>query len=410
MRRSMFVFMVLLMSSLMAGIVNAAPESGYLEVILQSYEPYPAEPGSYITVKIKADNIGKKEAPNVKFELLPEYPFSLDPNENAEKRFGSLDPGDDVVLEYKVRVDEKAVIGQNELKLRYTYDGMTWARQDFDIQVRLAESILTVSDITTDPGVLPPGEPAQLVVELSNLAGTALRDVSVNLDLAAQSSDGMALPFAPLYSTSEKALRYIGGGEVERLTFDLITYPDAESRIYRIPLTVSYKDESGTAVTKNDVIGIVVGAEPSLTAAIESVDMMGGSYEVSVRLINKGVTDLKFLDVRLEETDDYKILSTSNEVYIGGLDSDDFDSASFRISPTGETSSIELPLILEYKDANNNAYADQVTLTMDLSALQALAGGSGGSTGTLVVIMLVLVGVGFFFYKRHKKKKKRQQH
>lgn len=101
------------------------------------YEPYPVDPGDYFTLWIKAENIGDEVAKNATFELLPEYPFSLDSNENPIREFGQLSSEEPVVMNYKVRVNKDAVEGTNEIELRYSANGDkdSWVTKKFDIEV-----------------------------------------------------------------------------------------------------------------------------------------------------------------------------------------------------------------------------------------------------------------------------------
>lgn len=105
------------------------------------YEPYPVNPGEYVHMWIKAENIGKELAKNTIFELLPSFPFSVDSAAEAVQELGQLG-GVPVVLEYKIRVDKNAVEGANELKFRYKADKDTesWIYQTFQIQIANAQT------------------------------------------------------------------------------------------------------------------------------------------------------------------------------------------------------------------------------------------------------------------------------
>lgn len=106
------------------------------------YEPYPVNPGEYFTLWVKAENIGSTEAGDAIFELAPKFPFSLDSNENPVRELGKLAAGQVVVFQYKVRVDEDAVAGINELELKYKTnpDDSYWYYQPFDISVENAQT------------------------------------------------------------------------------------------------------------------------------------------------------------------------------------------------------------------------------------------------------------------------------
>jgi len=97
-----------------------------ISVNLINQEPDPAEPGKYVDVRIKFDNNGTGEARDVDVEILPEYPFSLDPGRHAVRSIGILQSrqrGDvGVIVKYRLRGDKNAVEGENELKVRYRID------------------------------------------------------------------------------------------------------------------------------------------------------------------------------------------------------------------------------------------------------------------------------------------------
>lgn len=93
---------------------STSPDYGGIQVASLKYEPYPANPGEYVDVWIKA-KIGSS-VDYAKFEFVGNFPFSLDSNENPVREYEDF--SGDVVMHYKVRVDEDAVEGDNELKIK----------------------------------------------------------------------------------------------------------------------------------------------------------------------------------------------------------------------------------------------------------------------------------------------------
>ncbi len=405
------IVLLLFVVLLTAGVFAA--DTSFVNIVLQSYDPYPAEPGTYITAKFKASNLGNAVASDFRVEFVPQYPFSLDSTTDALQSFGSLNPGDDVVFEYKIRVDEKAVIGDNTLTLKKTLDGIDWDDHDYNVLVKVSESVLSVAKITTTPEEFIPGETGTLDVSLENLAGTLLKDVSVKLNLETQSSSTtgtvfMDLPFAPVYSTTEKKLRYLEGGDTKIISFNLKTYADAESKLYKIPMTISYTDDSGNSFSKSDLVGVVVGSQPKLTTLIESSDIHspGESGEILIKFINKGVTNIKFLSAKIKESNEISVLSTMKEAYIGNLDSDDYDSATFRIKVSKEVASrtsVTIPVLVEFMDANNKEYSEAINLELPFLSDSELGIQKKSPIGTIIFVILVVVVLGLIIWKRKKK-------
>ena len=131
----MLVGIFALLVSLTASAIIIETDSGivsdgsYLHVTLVNQDPYPAEPGGYVELLFKLENWGVGKAENVVVELKPEYPFSIDPGTDAIRELGTIgctqgDDGDEqaFLLKYKVRVDEDAIDGENEIKLKYSYE------------------------------------------------------------------------------------------------------------------------------------------------------------------------------------------------------------------------------------------------------------------------------------------------
>ncbi|UZE93809.1 MAG: hypothetical protein IB618_03515 [Candidatus Pacearchaeota archaeon] len=123
--------------------VQANEKYTYLDVTLLNQDPYPAQPDNYVDLIFKIENEGGSEAEDVLVELLPEYPFSLDPGVSAIKRIGlirgSQYGAEAVFVKYRVRVDKDAIDGENGIKLRYIYntEGI-WDKffeKEFDIMI-----------------------------------------------------------------------------------------------------------------------------------------------------------------------------------------------------------------------------------------------------------------------------------
>lgn len=406
--KKIIALLMLILFSL--GATAADPTNAAFDIVLLSYEPSPAEPGAYVEVNIKATNIGKAAATNAQFELVEEYPFSLDPDETALKKFGRVGGlQQEVILTYNVRIDPQALFGDTPLKLRYTTDGSTWLSKELTINIKTSEAILSISEIET-PETLVPGETSPIEITLKNLAESTLKDVTLKLDLAeevATTASGIVtrdLPFIPVGSGMEKKEKFLGPGKEIAFGFNLRTYADADSKIYKIPMIITYKDESGTEYTKNDILGVVVGANPRLNVELEecklsSVNVPG---DVTFRIVNKGVTSVKFLTASVtEKAESYEVIGARDH-YVGEVDSDDYETVTFRIKPLKDDITVNVEL--EFKDANNKNHEE----TAPVSGVECMNGNGKAAMGAtqIIVVLAVVAVVGFFIYKKLKKKKR----
>ena len=380
-----------------------------IAVTLINQEPDPAEPGKYVDVRFKFDNNGSGEARNVMVELLPEYPFSLDSGVNAARNIGtiqSMQRGDvGIIVKYRLRVDENAVEGENDLKIRYKIEGYSWIEpEEFKVGVRTHDAILSVDSVAVDKKSFEPGSNGIVKIKVTNNADSFLQDVKATLNLG-------DVPFAPLGSTNEKSVYQIDSKGSYEFDFNLLAEPDAKSNIYKVPLKISYSDVLGNVYIKNGTIGIVIGAKPELSVTLDTTEVYETqkSGNVIIKVVNKGVTNIKFANVKLMPGKDYRILS-NDEDYLGNIDSDDYETAEFKIYVENKKDKkIILPIRLEYMDANNNEYKTDMNIEMPLySASEAkkfgLAAGNG-KTGFVIVVLIVAAGL--FAYRRWKRSRKK---
>jgi len=410
------IIIVAILLVVLALFVSAAKQSTTrpartddIEVNLINQEPDPAEPGRYVDVRFKFDNNGTGEAKNVIVELLPEYPFSLDPGIDSVKSVGTMQSrqrGDvGVIVKYRLRVDLNAVEGENELRLRYKIDNGGWiVPEEFFVDVQTQDAILSIESISIADNYLKPGSSSTVGITVSNKADSVLRDIEVKLGLG-------GLPFIPLGSSNEKSIYKIGAKKDYKFEFEILANPEAESGVYQVGLKISYSDELGKRYFKNTTIGLIIGTIPDLSVTLDDTDIYekDNSGEIIVKVVNKGVTDVKFMNLKLMPGPDYKILS-NDEIYLGNIDSDDFETADFDIfvDKTGRTQ-INLPVILEYKDANNNDFEDAIELKLNLySGSEAKKFGFKEQNGFVgVLIVIIIVAAGLFYYRKYRKKKKK---
>ncbi len=390
------------------------PSQKSVRVKSTRYDPFPVEPGSYFNVWIRIENFGSADIRNFEFRLVPEYPFSLDSNENAEREFGLLEAGSQVLFNFKIRTDINAVEGSNPLHYEYSLTGAQWNPGQFNIEIYTLDPILSIEEVIIGKDPAAPGEEVPIEIKLKNLADSALKDVNVKLNFIefSQGATGVTvteLPISPKGSGDEKTIKIMEGGDEKSVEFNLIIEPDAESTVYKLPVTITYNDMQGINYTKNTIISMVVGSEPDLAVTIDSstANMAGKVGEITVKFVNKGFSEIKFLYVTLEKNGGFEIISPS-EVYLGNVDSDDYESADYDVyvNPNAQ-GEITFPLTIEYKDANNNHYTKNLNLkTRIYSGREAkMFGIVEGGSATGIIIMIVIVVGGIFGYRKWKKRK-----
>lgn len=335
-------------------VANPFSSSYDIVITLINQDPDPGEPGQYVDVRFRVENQGTEPGKNVSIELLPAFPFSV--VGSARKDIGTLEAqqkgSEGVVVKYRLRVDGAALEGENQLELRYQVMEGGWAKlSPFNITIKAQDAILAVMEVETDPDQVHPGEKVNVTLTLRNLAARTLKNVQVKLELD-------NVPFAPFHTTNEKTIVRLGSQEEKSATFTLVTDPDAASQIHKILYKLSYQDEQQVSYARNGTFGMMVYDKPQFLVNLEDSEVYEqlDNGNIVISLSNTGTSTLKFVTLELKESAAYQVLS-AKKVYLGNLESDDYETAEFMIHPTNEESqSIPLNLLVEYKDNYNQAY------------------------------------------------------
>ena len=111
-----------------------------INIVLVNQDPYPAMPGDYVKIVFQVSGIAGSDCGKVEFELLDEYPFSLDPGVESKivMRTGTYvkDYQNFFLIPYKLRVHEDALDGENKITVRYSFRGGDVVfSEDFNITV-----------------------------------------------------------------------------------------------------------------------------------------------------------------------------------------------------------------------------------------------------------------------------------
>jgi hypothetical protein len=405
MNKKITLFAILAILSMMfASFVFAAtPSTDAIKLSLINQDPNPVSPGDYVTVKIRVENLGQDSVTGVKVTLVQQYPFSLDPGVSNVKSVGTMgafqkmtDSNDlSAVVEYKLRVAKDAVEGTNKIKVQYESDASSMQTYEFDIQVKTQDYGLVISSVKSDK--FEPGKSGNVEIMLSNPSDSTLRDVTVSLDLSSAT-----LPFAPVDSATSKKVKFLLSNQESIFRFGLMPYATADSMVYKIPVTISYYDSANTLVEKNEIVGIVVGANADLSIYSDTKDFFAGVDRgtVTVKFVNKGLINVKLLSANLKDGVDYEVIS-SNENYIGSVDSNDFETADFTIIKKTSSDNFNLNLVATYMDANNNAYTKEVSIPVKL--YPAATTSSNSSWIFIVIIVVVVAFIGFRVWKKKRK-------
>jgi hypothetical protein len=428
---SSIIFAIVALCSVVLADTETILPGGSIRVSMISQVPDPVAPGEYAELRWMVTNLGSKPLEDVEFRLVPDYPFELLGTDGGIKGLGTIQghqKGEEgIVLYYRVRINEGAAEGVNKLTLMYRFKGMEdWSKLDyFSIRVRNLYAAVIIDSFDMVPSVVAPGSVGKLNIKLTNMAESTMKDVDLKLDLTLssipRSATGAessllfdALPFTPIGSSGEKRLGQLKPGKSATFSFDLMVYPAAASKVYKVPLMLSYNDGQGNLSAKSDLVSIVVGASPDIYAVIDKSDLVAGKKSgiISFKFVNRGVTDIKFLDVQLKDTADFDVVS-SKEEYVGNVNSDDYESVDFSLYLKNnvdkkKSSTISFPLHITFKDANNVDYAKDANLEYKIYTAEEKGAVQSSSLAIIIAVIVVMIIV-WIVYRRWEKRRKEKK-
>jgi len=351
------LFIIIFGMANMAMAQNVNPEYDIISGLYISnatyYSPYPVEPGRYFDLYVRLKSVvSKGSLTNVSCWIEPSYPFSIDQTDQSKFDIGNLATYQEVLLKFKIRVDEKAVTGSNNLVLTCSADGKTQSTK-LPIYIQAHDAILQISNVESIPIIFEPNKIGTLILTLNNLASVTLKDITVKLEIEDEN-----IPFAPINETNENRIQIIESGNEKNVTFNLIALSNAIAGTYKIPVTITYFDMLGKKYTKNVIIGLQIRTQPDLLVIHDQTTIVKNNAKntIPILIVNRGKSKITFVTVELLEPHNGFILLGPNIYYIGGINSDDSETAEYEIFVNTSSKQITIPVKIIYKDELENHY------------------------------------------------------
>ena len=266
--------------------------------------------------------------------------------------------------------------------------------------------IASVSALVVDADYITifSGEDGKISVDIENNHNFDIEDISMSLELD-------EIPFTSVGS-SEKDIDDIDEDDDDSVSFTLRASTDITPGDYNIPYKVKYTNvDTDERETKEGSFGIRVSAKTEIDFSVETKDaILEKQGRVSLKIVNKGLGEVRFVDVQIFPQA-YELLSTE-KIYIGNIDSDDSDFASFDV--IFKSTDTVLSAKVDYKDFDNNEKSETVNLPFKVyTQEEALELGLIQKSNTLlylgVVVVLVIVWFGWRTYRKSKKRKQREE-
>ncbi len=393
---------------LWAAPVSATPGDGNLDLVVLRTDPSPAVAGQYFDLLLKVENTGTGYSEDVKIELLPEYPFYLDPQEEAIKEYGTLPIATPLEVKYKIRVDENAIDGINKLTVEYSSKDGAKKKQELNIEVEQKDIELALGSINSQPAkIVSDLEDAKLEIEIMNVGDADAKLATSKLMLP----DG--------FSTSSSYSDIDNLGTIAEDGSSVATYyidvdEDVDDGKYNATLRIRYKDDTGSeSEYMEEMIGfdIPVMGKPKfeIKEAVTSpkrpmVGQKDAKLEFSIE--NTGSKKAESVSVRVLKKSDQPLSFAEKTDYIGTMDATTIGEAVLEFDVDEGAAAkqylMEMEIRYIYEDT---VYVDYSTVPVDVvPAKERSNNNTGVALGVIAIAAIAYLARGRFMKSKEAKR------
>jgi hypothetical protein len=255
-------------------------------------------------------------------------------------------------------------------------------------------SAVVINSVFVDQ--ISPGKEGNIEIEVKNVFDEDVEDVTISLNFK-------DTPFIPI-GTSEQTEEEIKDDDKEEYNFRIKASADSAPGDYEIPYTLEYTREKEVK-TRTGTIGVKITANPVLSfTGSASGAIVNKQGTISIKAVNKGFSDARFVSIKLIP-DGFTLLS-DDEIYIGEIESDDFETASFTVLFTDKRASAIA--IVEYINFENEQVVQNIQIPLKIyDAEEALKLGLTSKNNTpLIVSVIITIILLWILFRTVRKRQK----
>jgi hypothetical protein len=264
---------------------------------------------------------------------------------------------------------------------------------------------ITTTLLNQDPDPVGQGQTVEVRFKIENDGAQTLEDIEVEI-----------LPNYPFALYSGDAIRKLGklragqtGADAIIVDYKLRVDSAAVEGDNEIELVVRSGRVEVSYTQDEFMIDIGEYNIPELKVYLRETDIVqpNSKGSITVEIANVDKADVKFLQLSLLPSEDYKLLSSSNYVYLGDVDSDDTESEDFDIFVQNvKGGEVNIPVLLQYKDVEEAEYEQEFEIIFSVYEQDELSkyGLNQRNYTLIVIVILILLVIGYIYWKKRKKR------
>lgn len=274
-----------------------------------------------------------------------------------------------------------------------------WLFASFVIIV-YALSFISAVIVDADFVTIYPGKSGTINIDVENNEDFDIEYITLGLDLE-------NVPFTSIGSSIEE-IDDIRDGDDDSASFTLRASTDIIPGDYNIPYTLKYTnaDNNNETFEKQGSFGLRVSAETDLDFSAETNGdaVIGQEGQVTLEIVNRGLGEIKSVSVEILPQG-FELLS-KDKIFVGSIDSDDSDTASFDVVYNSQNP--VLSARISYKDFDNQDQVQIVNLPLKVYTKEkAFELGLIDKPSYTFYIIVAIIIIAYIFYRIRKRRKKK---
>lgn len=348
------------------------------------------------TIYLKITNDGTGTAQNIKMQFNNDDSNNYNGNSNiyslSDGYIDYLKPHQTKLMEVKIYADSNGIV-----KLPYTLtysnpydelqltdktetkqdDGSTSTTYDYKNQKTIEEKGNLIFKVI-------PNDIVELKVNKYNYPVGEVNNFTLSIKNNYKDAN-FIITIGDYYLGNNQKTLFIKHGETKNISFKIKIN---DMGVKEIPVSVIF---DGNEIDKNISINVIGKVQLVLTG----IDIKGLDEKVITGdLSNIGTTKAKSVFVSIKKTGNIIPVRPYENYFVGTIDTNDYGSFELHCQINGNVS--EIPIIIEYRDEDNNLIKMEknISISVENEGLVANENNNGGNGG---VINYIIIGIGVLF-------------
>ncbi|MDI6860614.1 MAG: CARDB domain-containing protein [Caldisericia bacterium] len=387
-----------------------------LTIKLFTYSPIPVEGGGTFDLNLNIENIGGKDAKNIKVEIKRvEGSTALlyfSPKESGNVIYlNRIQKGERSSIKFSFNVDENIKTGLYNLEVQMNYEDearLFYSNQEIVginvVEKRDKANVDIISSKVVPERILP-GDTFELNLKIKNDGNLLAKKIKIypsNIE-----GEG-SLKYFSLHGEGVKIINYLNINEETEIKFNFIVDKKIESKLYNIVFNITYEDEKNKIYSNAKSVGILISSDaPDLILSNYSFDpesiKPNTTFKLNLIIENRGNLSAKDIKITLQNLENntslypFSIFKGSGSQYLEEIKENEKKYVIFelKVDKDAQSKNYTIIILIDYKDKSLRSYTKNERINIFIGEKEKL-------TKPIVLIENVstepkLIGIGTNF-------------